>query len=166
MNPAWPIENWPVKPLTRFSDDASRIGDAAVQQELAVERPRPRAITTVCSTRRARCATSGPTAPSTPAPGPAAAPPPAAWKSRRPQTFSTTALPSRPLRADQQDEDEQREDVDVAHVRGQVRRAEQLDQTDQDAAEHRAAHVADAADHRGHERLEAEQDPRRCPPAG
>src|SRR5665213_4628224 len=60
-------------------------------------------------------------------------------------------------RSENQDQDEDREDHDVGPLRAlrNVLRRERLDQADQEAAEHRARDVTDAAEYRGRKSLEA-----------
>ena len=68
-------------------------------------------------------------------------------------------------RPDEQNQDQQREHVHVAIVRRDVKCPELLDEGDHEAAQHGAADVADAADHRGHKRLQPQAAPKSCGPA-
>src|SRR3990172_6254511 len=183
MKPAWPMENWPVKPFTTLSDTArmmlmpmsvrslARKGPRAGTRTSCAAKARPTPTTrgksprgTVARTdgrssrpRSARAVVMGlPLGRSPPPGGPVTEPPPAGRSSSH---LLRRRGAEQARGAEQEDRDEQREHVDVAQVRRQVAGAEQLDHADEQAAQHGAAHVADAADHRGHEGLEAEEDP-------
>ena len=166
MKPAWPIENWPAKPLTMLSDAGEHDRDADVEQELARERRRRTGATTCCSThathdadderpQRARRAASAMRRRDARRASRLAA-------SASLHTFSTVVRAEQAARLDEQHDDQDREHVDVAAAAIDRYAAPNCcDGGDQQRADRRAAHVADAADDRGDERREAEQHPRR-----
>src|ERR671922_2313655 len=67
--------------------------------------------------------------------------------------------------ADQHHDDQDPEDDQVRERRGYVAGRERLGQPDEEAAEHRAGDVADAAQHRSRERLQAGREAHQVPDA-
>src|SRR6185369_789832 len=140
MNPAWPMENWPVKPFTTLSETARMtLMPATIAMNV-------QEIDRTCSTPRS----SGT----------------AMMNGRNDRRNSLSELTLDLLRAElaeqagrahEQDDDEEREGDAVAVGRERVPRDVLLGEAEREAAHHGAGHVADAAEDRGDEGLEAER---------
>src|SRR6266567_3521329 len=144
MKPAWPMENWPVKPFTTLSETARMTLMPAIMRMIWADLEVSSWPFTSQSTGRA--SRNGSSERKT---------------SLRVPTLNLLRAnaPEEPGRAEEQDQDQHREGDAVAVGRERVAGDVLLGQAEDQAAHHGAGHVADAAEHRGHEGLDAGHEP-------
>src|SRR5690242_19133096 len=158
MKPAWPMENWPVRPFTRFRDTARMTAMPMWLMFWKVYSSPKSGLSATFSSIRTRngMAMKKGSQLRTARPLRLSALPP-----KKPAILDLLrgALAEQAGGLHQEDEDEDGEGDGVLPGGADVAGDELLGEAEDEAAEHGALHVADAAQDRGHERLEAGHQP-------